>query len=147
MADPHFEDDAQSWHTILAEEFTDAYDPNLQTPIRFYVSQPSPHWRRFELRELTIYRNEKRRNPERNSLTSAKRHGLVNSSLFNIAEENVRNLLTLNDQSQSIVEAIDSFKSSSFQSNNPVSCLSFDNGNMVHVSIENAYGAIKEGRK
>ena len=135
MADPHFEDDAQSWHTILAEEFTDAYDPNLQTPIRFYVSQPSPHWRRFELRELTVYRNEKRRNPKRNSLTSAKRHGLVNSSLFNIAEENVRNLLTLNDQSQSIVEAIDSFKSSSFQSNNPVSCLSFDNGNMVQLEF------------
>ena len=147
MADPHFEDDAQSWHTILAEEFTDAYDPNLQTPIRFYISQPSPHWRRFELREICFYRHQKRKNLIGNSLSPSKRHGLINSNLFNIAEENVRNLLKLNDQSQSIVKAIDSFKSSSFQSNNPVSCLSFDNGNMVHVSIENAYGAIKEARK
>ena len=147
MVDPHFEDFAQSWHTIHAEEFTDAYDPKLQTPLRFYISQPSPHWRRFELRELACYRKDTGASPGGELTAPAKRKSLINSGLFNIADENVRNILKLNDQSQNIVETIKSFKSSSFQSNNPVSCLSFENGNMVHVSIENAYRAVKEAKK
>ena len=53
MQDPHYEDDAQAWHYIKISDFKkSSFVPDMRLPFRFYVSQPSPHWRRFELRDI-----------------------------------------------------------------------------------------------
>ena len=137
MADPHYEDDAQAWHSILETEFTDAYDPTVTSPLRFYLSQPSPHWRRYELRELVRYGHKSvAQNPP--SPIDVNCEGMLKSSLFGLADRNVRNVLLLQQQSQHIVNNIETFESSDTVSNNPASCLAFDRGPMVHVSIEHS---------
>jgi hypothetical protein len=134
MADPHYEDDAQAWHSILESEFTAAYDPDGTKPFRFYLFQPSPHWRRYELRELACYalQTTPQNAPSPTQLNS---DALLKSSLFGQGDRNMRNIVLLQQRSQEIVDTINTFESSETISNNPVSALAFDHGPMVHVSI------------
>lgn len=55
MADPHFEDDAQIYHTIDVSQFNDKYDPGNVRKLRFYLYQPSPLWRLVDVQEPTCY--------------------------------------------------------------------------------------------
>jgi len=57
MASPHYEDDAEAWHTIdVARDFNRNFRPDKKfAPLRFYLSQPSPNWISFELKHLSCY--------------------------------------------------------------------------------------------
>jgi|TARA_B110000208_G_scaffold112338_1_gene138391 hypothetical protein len=58
MRDPHSEEDAQAWQVVSASDF-DA--PTWHTAVgqpqvlRIYIEQPSPAWRQYELRGLTLW--------------------------------------------------------------------------------------------
>lgn len=57
MASPHYEDDAEGWHTIdVARDFNRNYRADRKfAPLRFYLAQPSPNWLSFELKHLACY--------------------------------------------------------------------------------------------
>lgn len=55
MRHPHFENDAQDWHTLhIGMLFNKNWDPTQLTSLRFYLIQPSSNWLKFELRCLSF---------------------------------------------------------------------------------------------
>ena len=58
MADPHCEDDAQSYHELTTAHFMPGFDHRRVTRLRICCLQPSPAWREYGLRELRFYRTE-----------------------------------------------------------------------------------------
>ena len=167
MQDPHYEDDAQAWHYIKISDFKQSsFVPDVRLPFRFYVSQPSPHWRRFELRDIMFFENSKEDKINRRRRKSSK---LLRTSLRGASEvasstvsdavrsdgletesnsdsgnniilfgENpgIRRLLALEVRSQTLSKMINEFTTSGDSRNNPISCLSFEHGHMSTVAIE-----------
>ena len=178
MQDPHYEDDAQAWHTVHISDFNkNNFIQDVNYPFRFYVSQPSPHWRRFELREVMFFEKSKEdklqkrrksssnilhnslrgninnnnnnnssynkdsRNNQKNSATSSGSvsgmHGDNNNNLvFLSGDPGIRRLLALEVKSQNLSNMVTEFATSGDSRNNPISCLSFENGDMSSVAIE-----------
>ncbi|CAN0069546.1 unnamed protein product [Ascophyllum nodosum] len=56
MEDPHHEDDAQYWHVVAVEEFSQEYDADSAAPLRIYLYQPSPMWKTFALQHVKCIR-------------------------------------------------------------------------------------------
>ncbi|CAM9707690.1 unnamed protein product [Scytosiphon promiscuus] len=55
MEDPHHEDDAQHWHVVRAEEFDhDEFDPQSTAPLRIYLYQSSPMWKKIGLHHVKV---------------------------------------------------------------------------------------------
>ncbi|CAM9108588.1 unnamed protein product [Hapterophycus canaliculatus] len=55
MEDPHHEDDAQYWHVVRAEEFDqEEFDPQSTAPLRIYLHQSSPMWRKIGLHHVKV---------------------------------------------------------------------------------------------
>lgn len=55
MANAHFEDDAQVYHTIDVSQFNDKFDPTVVRKLRIHLYQPSPLWRVVDLQQITCY--------------------------------------------------------------------------------------------
>ena len=56
MESPHYEDDAQDWHTVSVADFAPGcYEPGQLSVLRIYLHQPSPNWATFELRHVQVF--------------------------------------------------------------------------------------------
>lgn len=169
MQDPHYEDDAQAWHTVHIDDFNkNNYISDVNFPFRFYVAQPSPHWRRYELREVMFFEKskedkiQKRRKNSSSILHNSLRINNLNNSnrkeaskpdlsprtndgntdsdnsnlVFLSNDPGIRRLLALEVKSQNLSNMVTEFATSGDSRNNPVSCLSFEHGDMSSVAIE-----------
>ncbi|CAG9321586.1 unnamed protein product [Blepharisma stoltei] len=52
---PHFENDSQNWCIIPSHFFNTNYDPSSLTEFRIYLTQPSPNWKEFSLKNISCY--------------------------------------------------------------------------------------------
>jgi hypothetical protein len=55
MQDPHSEDDAQEWHTVVLPRTDHRQALLAVSNLRFYLNQPSPNWRHFGLKDIKCY--------------------------------------------------------------------------------------------
>lgn len=58
MEQPHFESQAQDWHTIPTSSFSKLWQPEKLTKLRIFIFQPSPCWLKFELHDFEFYGDE-----------------------------------------------------------------------------------------
>lgn len=52
---PHFENDAQNWYLIPATYFSSDFQPEGFSKLRIYLTQPSPNWLDFTLKNIKCY--------------------------------------------------------------------------------------------
>lgn len=53
---PHFENDAENWFILSAGLFNSNYRPNALSKMRIYLTQPSPNWIDYTLRNIKCYK-------------------------------------------------------------------------------------------
>ena len=52
---PHFENDAENWYIISSSFFNDNFLQNYFKEVRIYLTQPSPNWKEFALKNISCY--------------------------------------------------------------------------------------------
>ncbi|KAH7476500.1 hypothetical protein PRIC1_000509 [Phytophthora ramorum] len=55
MQHVHCEDDAQNWQLVKLDELPVSWNPHVFDSLCVYLSQPSPLWETWELREVKLY--------------------------------------------------------------------------------------------
>jgi len=55
MQNPHYETDAQNWHIIGTELFSNKFERRGLKVLRIYLMQPSPAWLEFALRDVQAF--------------------------------------------------------------------------------------------
>jgi hypothetical protein len=68
---PHFENDAENFYIIPSTFFNDNFVPNYFKEVRIYLVQPSPNWKKFELRGIVFYTIREKPPLKKNEPTSA----------------------------------------------------------------------------
>lgn len=53
---PHFENDAENWYIISTSMFRGNYDASLLKELRIYLTQPSPNWKSFGLKNINCFK-------------------------------------------------------------------------------------------
>ena len=52
---PHFENDAENWYIIPSSFFNENFIPSYFKELRISLSQPSPNWKNFNLKNISCY--------------------------------------------------------------------------------------------
>lgn len=82
MRHPHYENDAQDWHTIIViNSFNKDYRPLELMTLRFYLQQPSPNWIRYELQDFSFETIDTDRIPISLSSLSSSNRGKCNQNI------------------------------------------------------------------
>ncbi|GMF30788.1 unnamed protein product [Phytophthora fragariaefolia] len=55
MQHMHYEDDAQTWKLVRLDQLPVSWNPQMFDSLCVYLSQPSPIWEVWELREIKLY--------------------------------------------------------------------------------------------